>query len=251
MKKITLLFVASLLMLLACSKVNEEKISVVPNPVEIVKSDLSKLRGTAAYDYEKFLSLTNYVHWYEGDIPKNGCAALATKGCAPAAYIMARRLVNKNFAVNVDEYKKAIDGMSTSCTTGTSFDKIGEYAKKTDQFGSKHYGMQTANREQFKTVLKGLLTNNYPTIAAVWVKGTSLVNTKVDAKGKPYGEGHVVTVYGLQQTKDGTNSIIYYLDPLSTASTGKKSIDYTTFLNSMLAVDGSVYYFQPIGILSK
>ena len=236
------LALAIVMIVSSCTKIEEN--TLTPNS----KPSSAKIVAVK-YDYEKFLTLTNYIHWYEGDVPKNYCVALSTKGCAPTAYIMARRLVDKKFAVDVNEYKKAIDGMSTSCTTGTGFDKISTYAQKTDQFGSKHNSYYSFNREDFKVALKGLLTKEYPSIVAVWVKGTSITDVTKDKNGKVSGEGHVVTVYGLQQTKDGTGSIIYYLDPLASASNGKKSMDYSAFLNSM-GTFGS-YYTQPIGVVSK
>jgi Peptidase_C39 like family len=194
-------------------------------------------------NFDRGISLTNYQHWYEGNVPKgkapNGVKytdmKLGIRGCAPSTYLMAKALIDPNFKVSIDEYKNAIDGMGTD-RTGTSMDKIGVYAKT--QLGNNHYElMQTSDREKAKKAIQMVLDKDKPIIVNVRVKGTGIVE-----KG---GENHVVVLYGLTQTPNGGTA--YYLDPLEKDPIkGKKTLDYTKFLNSMKA--SGDYYLQSIGL---
>lgn len=194
-------------------------------------------------NFDRGISLANYQHWYEGNVPKgkapNGDKysdmKLNVRGCAPSTYLMARALIDPNFKVSIDAYKNAIDGMGTD-KTGTSLDKIGIYAKT--QLGDTHYELiQTTDREKAKQGIQMILDKDKPIIVNVRVKGTSIVE-----KG---GADHVVVIYGLKQNANG--GTIYYLDPLEKdPKNGKKTLDYTKFLNSMKA--SGAYFLQPIGL---
>ena len=194
-------------------------------------------------NFDRGIPLTDYQHWYEGNSPKgkapNGIKYadinLRRRGCAPSAYLMAKALIDPNFKVSIAEYKNAIDGMGTD-KDGTPLDKIGIYAKA--QLGDNHYGLiQTSDREKAKIDIQTTLDKDKPIIVNVRVKGTSIVE-----KG---GADHVVVIYGLKQNANG--GTIYYLDPLEKdPKKGKKTMDYTKFLNSMRA--SGQYYLQPIGL---
>ncbi|WP_020600608.1 C39 family peptidase [Spirosoma panaciterrae] len=213
-----------------------------------VSNTTSVPNATSTYpkaNFSKTLSLSNYQHWYEGNVPSgknpSGVAyknmKLNVNGCAPSAYIIAKALVAPGYKVTTEEYKKAIDGMGTD-NTGTSMDKIGVYAKS--QFGSSHYGlMTTTDREQAKKAIQIILDKNKPVIVNIRVSGTKIVE-----KG---GVNHVIVVYGLKQTPNG--GTVSYIDPLEkNANSAKKSIDYSTLLNSMKS--SGEYYLQAIGLLS-
>ena len=215
-------------------------------PVEIKPITESITSVYPKHNFNRGLSLKNYQHWYEGNVPKGknpdgikySEMKLGKRGCAPSTYLMAQALIEPDFKVGIDEYKKAIDGMGTD-KTGTTLDKIGTYAQT--QLGENHYGLiNTADREKTKTAIQMILDKDKPIIVNVRVKGTSIVE-----KG---GENHVVVLYSL--TQNPNRGTVYYLDPLEKdPKKGKKKIDYTKLLNSMKA--SGEYYLQPIGLFKN
>ncbi|WP_435354691.1 hypothetical protein [Emticicia sp. SJ17W-69] len=216
--------------------------------------------------FAKTITLTNYKHWRESDIPTNmskdsKAACIKAWGCLPTAYLIARRIYEKKWAVDATTYWDLAVSMGTTCKTGTDWTKPGRQAK--NDLGNKHRTWEQdayTIRSDAKNAIKKYLTLDKPIIIAVRINGTAdpsiiSINKKYNATTKKYdlvGVGHAVVLVGLNLGKDGTGTATY-IDPLESESSGKnkKTVNYTTFLDSMnvSATDGG-FFMQPIGVFN-
>lgn len=170
-------------------------------------------------------------HFYQKSVkdPRSGM------GCTAASYVMAKAMVDPGYAINAQNYKNTLDGLSVSKSAGAGIDQIWKYDQD-DSIKSVQKDINIA-----KNFIAQQLSEGHPIIARIRIneQNGTLVTS---GTGKPFDgdhvTGHFVTIVGLNPAADGNPATITYLDPLTKdPAKAVKTIGYDAFLKSMKEVN--------------